>query len=112
MIFVQVADSIRKERDGDMGLGREAGIDMAFADISDLETTVAARPEEVKLIVGRVAAEVEVRTKRRRQVAQCGVWRFPNESELKVPLGGGDGVRRLPGTGPNGGSESSRRPGR
>ena len=45
-----------------MGLGDEARIDLSIADVSNLETTVAAPTEQVDSIVGGMTAQVEIGT--------------------------------------------------
>ena len=86
-IHVQVADSIRNERNGDVHLGRDPRINAAITDVCDLETARSTRLQEANAIVGRLAAQMEVRAQRRCQRGQSGSGRFRDDSEWEMSLG-------------------------
>ena len=86
-IMIQIVDFTFHERNGDVCLGRDARIDTAIADVSDLETTVAAVLQKANPIVRRLAAEMKVHPQRRRQRGQGRVWLFRDDSDLEISLG-------------------------
>ena len=87
MIQIQVVIPSSNERNGDVCLGRDARIDAAIADVSDLETAVATVLQKANPIVRRLVAEMEVRAQRRCQGGQGRVWLFRDDSDLEISLG-------------------------
>ena len=86
-IMIQITGSIMNEGNGHVCLSHNTRVDTAVADVSDLESLLAAGRQEANSIIRRLDADMKVCPQCRRQLTKGRGRLIGDDSDLDISLG-------------------------